>query len=366
MAAERLGGQRHSNRSRSNKRCLVLTLFTFIISVYYNGIFQRSTLLQAEQHHQRPLAAQKHEFEPLSCPRFLAQPLALPDPNKGARIIKETKTDPKFRISLHNKEFDPNRWCIYENGQYYETKLTELIQGTLRKNPNAVFLDVGGNIGWFSLLALAERREVVAFEPHPLNYLRFCQSVVENGWEDRKLSFFPYGVGDIHGDVLTLSPKDGLNPGGFSFKDNTNIRQHGEGTDNSNLNVTIVTLDAIAEGNQWFEKDNEAVIAFMKMDVEGFEANVLRGATRLLEAKKISLIELEYKVVGSRSEEENEPIGILVAHGYCIRMLGGHLGPDVEYNGRIPRMDENLAANLAAIATSNNPNLNLVFGCCDC
>lgn len=304
----------------------------------------------------------KIKIEPLSCSNFLAQPLSIPDPNNGTQILKETITTPKFNISIHNKEFDQVRWCIYEKGEYYETKLTELVQNTIRENkdkPNSIFLDVGGNIGWFSLVALAEGHEVVVFEPHPVNYLRFCQSIVANKWEDRNLlSLFPYGVGNVHGEKLTL--KTGLeeNPGGFSFEDS--MSEEASTKYDYSMNIMVVTLDAIAEEKKWFD-NKDTTIALMKVDVEGFEANVLKGATRLLRSKKIELITFEYKP----SSVANETVDILVSHGYCLRMLGYWMGPSTEHNDKIPKTDENLKANLVDLCPGGQ-QLNLAFGCCDC
>ena len=54
----------------------------------------------------------------------------------------------------------------------------EKIDGSARKK--GVFLDVGANVGWFSMVALRLGHEVIAFEPFDSNVELICASLGEN------------------------------------------------------------------------------------------------------------------------------------------------------------------------------------------
>ena len=110
------------------------------------------------------------------------------DPNPGPQYVVEVNQAPTanpFFISLHKFSFDPIRGFIHANQRYYEFKL-EVAWAEILQNapPEARILDVGGNVGYFSLLsaAMGSSFRVDTFEPNPLNLLRACESLEQNQW----------------------------------------------------------------------------------------------------------------------------------------------------------------------------------------
>jgi hypothetical protein len=56
------------------------------------------------------------------------------------------------------------------------------------KGKQSIFLDVGTNIGWFSLVAAAHgATKIYSFESSLLNTVRFCESLSLNGWSSGDL-----------------------------------------------------------------------------------------------------------------------------------------------------------------------------------
>ena len=96
-------------------------------------------------------------------------------------------------------------------GKYYEAGLTEHYKQILGGRSTSLVVDVGLNIGWFSLWALALGHNVVAFEPNSANILRVCQSVDLNQFETNSIQIFRLGLGDTPGE-MKLSWM-GANPG---------------------------------------------------------------------------------------------------------------------------------------------------------
>lgn len=79
-------------------------------------------------------------------------------------VMITTVTEPSFQISLHPQSYDPLRWRIAESGQYYDTKLTSIARRFLEGQPRSLVVDVGANIGWLSLYAMAMGHNVVRYE----------------------------------------------------------------------------------------------------------------------------------------------------------------------------------------------------------
>ena len=119
-------------------------------------------------------------IQPASCQKYLNDP-TIYDSNKDL-TRDETKrltiTDPPFYISLHSQFFDKKRWVhIMKTGEYYEKGLTQLFHQILTtydstEQPRPLMLDIGMNIGWFSLYSHAHGHDVAAFEPNPTMFLR--------------------------------------------------------------------------------------------------------------------------------------------------------------------------------------------------
>jgi len=72
-------------------------------------------------------------------------------------ILTQTSTRPAFWISLPSTAEDIMRAPIVEEGLYYETSLTSIPKRVLGlpDSDKGVVVDVGANIGWLSLYALA-------------------------------------------------------------------------------------------------------------------------------------------------------------------------------------------------------------------
>jgi FkbM family methyltransferase len=132
--------------------------------------------------------------------------------------------------------------------------------------PGMVVFDVGSNFGYYSLLLAADPRTyctVYAFEPNPPTYQRLLTNRALNGLEGRVL-VHNLGLSDTVGSARMRERPHHL--GGAS------IDIEGDGSA-----VALTTLDRFCEDQGITRLD------FLKIDVEGYEDRVLRGARRTLE-----------------------------------------------------------------------------------
>jgi FkbM family methyltransferase len=148
----------------------------------------------------------------------------------------------------------------------YEVEKRSAIAQLLR--PGQTFVDVGANKGDFALLAaerMGDRGRVLAFEPEPANCGWIRRSVELNGY--RSVQVHQLALGEAEGSIsLHLSEVSGhhsIVPG----RDDSLGRS---------IEVPVTTLDSVvrATGNPRVD--------LIKIDVEGADLAVLRGARRTL------------------------------------------------------------------------------------
>ncbi|MHB8185471.1 MAG: FkbM family methyltransferase [Dermatophilaceae bacterium] len=154
---------------------------------------------------------------------------------------------------------------IVANGSH-EVSETPFLARTL--NPGNVFYDVGANIGLYTVLAAGAGARVVAFEPNDRAGRALRRNVALSEAEDR-----------VEGRSVALADFDGE----ASFTTGLEVGNHpceAKDTD-SDVTVTVCRLDTLAAPDQlpW---PVPRCLAFLKVDAEGHDLGVLRGATDLL------------------------------------------------------------------------------------
>ena len=185
-----------------------------------------------------------------------------------------------------------------------------------------IVFDIGANMGitanWFA----NRSKHVYAFEPHPDNI-----STIKSQKELRKienLTLYDIALGEKE-SKMQLHIK-GFH-GHHSLGDVDNSPTIGK------IDVNVSRLDDV------FEELNITNINFMKIDVEGFEADVLNGATNLLSDKKVNyiLFELQDTILNSIQRTSREVFEILFNFDYQIIDLNGNLMSN--NNSSIPNGD---------------------------
>jgi FkbM family methyltransferase len=238
---------------------------------------------------------------------------------------------------MNNWVYDKMRKVIYDEGEYYEHSLTTIFARILKfAPPNSRVIDVGGNIGWFTLLSAAHGHHVDVFEPNKVNIIRQCQSMWLNRWttttEDEVLTrttkrgsihILPYGVGS---NTTSMTFFVGKNPGkATTLRDMLPRNKRPRSIEE----IPIVTLDSMASDLGWFDQKMPVII--LKVDVEGFEPSVFGGAKKLLKAHLIENILME--VTGQMDNTENRVmLQTILDAGYYLYQVGGPEGPSRGYD----------------------------------
>jgi len=227
------------------------------------------------------------------------------DPNKGHVYLRQVKTKPHFHVSVHNKEYDVVRWeHIFEKGDYYEHKVRKNFEYILGEtnahwkssidhaNTLPIVVDIGGNIGYFTLLSAAWKHAVVTFEINPTNVMRLCESVKFNR-EEMHVRIHRMGASNITGSTFEIEVQP--NPGATGLeKGSKQAVSSNHVTTERKFTITTITLDDFATERKWFERD-DLYISLLKLDTEGHEPQILQGAEKFFKHRLAKNLMLEYR-----------------------------------------------------------------------
>ena len=160
--------------------------------------------------------------------------------------------------------------------------------------PDDLFVDVGANVGSYTILAAgAAGSRAIAFEPIPTTFAHLTRNIALNalgGRVDARCA----GVGAESG-VLTFT----------SDRDTTNqVARDAADLSGPTVSVSVTSLDEALAG---------AVPAVLKVDVEGFEGEVVTGAARTLSDP--GLLGLVIELAPGRGYDVGDLHRRIVAHG---------------------------------------------------
>lgn len=121
-------------------------------------------------------------------------------------VITSTVTDPPFLLASYPAQSDRVlSGRLQDFGYSFDTDdFSEILSKIKQKDPEAVILDVGANIGLVSLLASSTELNVYSVEPNPENYKRYETSIRLNCLENY-VTLYKNAVSEISGLELTLS-----------------------------------------------------------------------------------------------------------------------------------------------------------------
>ena len=143
-------------------------------------------------------------------------------------------------------------------------------------NDGDVFVDIGANIGLFTLNAanlVGESGNVIAFEPFKLNWNSLKKNVSMNRYSSVKIENM--AIGEKNGEISLYYDDSESNLGMVSFKEKGHSIKE---------SIESITLDTYIE-NQSITK-----IDFIKLDIEGGEFNALKGMIETLNRFKPTLL----------------------------------------------------------------------------
>jgi FkbM family methyltransferase len=218
--------------------------------------------------------------------------------NKNAYIAHKKIDDHSFDIEIYpsndivsqeirNKQsgWDGPKVAFFKNKviAYSKEKKIPLDQVT--------FVDIGGNIGWFSLNMAALGVKVIAFEPMQKNIEMIRRSLcseknlIETGLSKR-IWLFENGLGAKEETCFVFS--DNRNEGDGHVQC---VEKESDVVMQADYSIRGKMLTKCLDDVVSIEGEN---VAFVKMDVEGYEANIVEGGANFFFKSKIPFIYTEF------------------------------------------------------------------------
>jgi FkbM family methyltransferase len=200
------------------------------------------------------------------------------------------------------------KWTLKENLSVDATYWLDVVEPLLSKDD--VVFDVGTNIGtianWFS----NRTKHVHGFEPHPDN-LRMTQDQIVLR-QTKNITLSQLALGSEPGS-LQLHVK--------SFHGHHSLGDTSASPTVEKIDVQVDTVDRYCKTNAIDRID------FLKIDVEGFEEDVLKGATGMLAEGKVGLVlfELRQSILASLGKQGSAIFTPLLENGYSVFTLDGRV-----------------------------------------
>ena len=248
---------------------------------------------------------------------------------------------------------------------YYERWEIGLLKRLLR--PGDVFVDCGANTGEFTLVAakaVGTRGHVVAFEPQFHLAVRLRRIVAQNGL--RNVTVDDRGLGERSWRAKLAIPNHRQSHSGFPLREAI-ARVVGEGMTGfgADLACKYLPVDIIALDEAY----PNLVPSVIKIDVEGSELAVLRGAEQMItKHKPILMLEINAMTAQAAGFTVSDLITWLAGHGYlmftvCVRghlFLRSHLLPfSLDSYEKITQQSPNATENVLCFSINDSRRMML-------
>jgi FkbM family methyltransferase len=212
----------------------------------------------------------------------------------GGRIFRR-----RTRVRLGNQSVlwaDVHRW---ESAKVAYSSLPDYSEMSVWQhslNAGDLFIDVGANVGSYAILAAELGADVLALEPAEDTFNVLRENVQLNGYQ-----------------VTTMQAAAGAICGTARFTSGLDCVNHFDSA--GDVEATVVSIDSII---------NDRYLAGLKIDVEGFEIEVIRGCDKALSEHRIGLIQLEWNQTSMRVlGTDRKPLAdYLARRGYELYRAG--------------------------------------------
>jgi FkbM family methyltransferase len=182
--------------------------------------------------------------------------------------------DPPLTMAVHRTADKHISEHLAASGRW-EPYETSLFLSAIR--PGSLVVDCGANIGWYTLLAASRGTDVLAVEPSPANAALLRASLDRNGLADR---------------VVVVEAAAGEAAGFASLRfstDNQGDHRLGGSLSRDSIDVPVVTVDDLLATHF-----PGRAPTLMKLDTQGSEVAILRGARTAWQATAAPTIVMEF------------------------------------------------------------------------
>ncbi len=209
----------------------------------------------------------------------------------------------KFKSVLHAFGYDVLSYNI-------QTSEDILLQTILRQFNIGSILDVGANEGQFAkrLIELGYRGKIFSFEPIAGVYHTLLKNASPySGWETINM-----GIGSQPGELL-LNISENLASSSLFPVDKKSLDADPTTRATHQERIKLTTIDAFMSGQGSLDKE-----LLLKLDVQGFELEALKGAIHNLSKFRLIQVELSFIKIYEGAPLYREVIDFLEEHNFEV------------------------------------------------
>jgi FkbM family methyltransferase len=212
------------------------------------------------------------------------------------RIVKRHGI--KFSLDI----FDYQEYLIY---YYLENDTSKIVLNYLPIVDGSI-VDIGANIGqtslWIAQYLIEVEAEILAFEPYPSTFIKLQSNINLNDFNNIKV--FNLALGNSNSEIDMVEDYES-NSGGYKILSESDI----DSNKKKKTTVKQVKLDQF--------KDQLKKVNLIKIDVEGYEFEVLSGANELIRKHKPYLfIELSDANLRLQNSSAENLLSLIYSMGY--------------------------------------------------
>lgn len=151
--------------------------------------------------------------------------------------------------------------------------------------PNTV-IDVGGNLGQFTVASakLFKDPQIFTFEPMP----KCAEKISQYSIKLKNLTIFPVAIGESSGHV-SFQVNSHIQASSILPLASSHLTSFPNAKEVEVIDVEVKTLDSVLADHEFKSP------VLLKIDTQGYEANVIRGATETLKRVDYVLLEVSFK-----------------------------------------------------------------------
>ena len=248
--------------------------------------------------------------------------------DQTARLVPISFHNLAFSIFLYKSHDYVSTWILKKGS--WESRTSSMVLEVLEEacsaleipKETAVFLDIGANIGWYSLLLAAAGHSVISFEPMQANEKLFRRSICSNFDFQQRLTYHTDTLSDVpHKNCTLYSDEANVGDGTVSCDQNLHLLQSSPEKQYyvRQTGMEMTTLDIVLA-------DLQHPVFMVKIDVEGHEGHVLRGATQTILQAQVPYLMFEFKYAWIKKAEghPDKLLKSLVEAGYTFSFKAFH------------------------------------------
>ena len=192
--------------------------------------------------------------------------------------------NPEVKICVHDSVESVHQSKATSWGA--EIQVVRVFRQLLRSDPELNVIDVGANIGQYSLIAAHAHRKVLAVDARLLHIHMINHAIQLNNYQDR--------ITLVHNSIFDTYTKMFLG----SFKGNEGGNYNDVETDRGSKAIQLQDLASVVD----FPK------ALLRMNIEGFENRAMKCADKLFDKVFIPYVLMKWASMSLRQEEEVDPM----------------------------------------------------------